>query len=92
MILCKKTYELTGGLIFKKSKFYTIDNKNHTYDSDNIIDSYFIRTSENYGARFILNNYCGQLFPFSPKFSDYFFTESEVRNKKLKKLNKICQY
>lgn len=89
MILCKKTYELSG-LIFEKSKYYSINSKYHTYDTNGIVDSYFVYTSKKYGCRFVLSNYSGVCFPESPIFSDYFYTESELRNEKLKKLNKLC--
>jgi len=90
MILCKKTYNSIG-LIYKKSNFYTIDSKNNTYDNNNIVDSYFILVYKNYGTRFILDNCNRNHYPYQPKFSDYFYTKSDIRKIKLKKLNKICQ-
>ncbi len=91
MVLCKKTYDSIG-LIYEKSKFYKIDSKNNTYNNNNIVDSYFIIANKFYGTRFILDNCDKNLFPCQPKFSDYFYTEAEIRKIKLKKLNKKCQY
>ena len=85
-VLCKKTCKIFD-LIFENLSYYKIDMKNNTYTKTGIVNSYFIRTSKNYGQRFILNNFFEDFFPRYPKFSEHFYTEKELRKLKIEKID-----
>ena len=81
-VLCKKSFRK-----FKKSNWYIVDLPENTYFDSGRLDSYFIRKSINYGHRFILDNWKNKFV--HPKFSDYFYSQQELRKKKLRKINLI---
>lgn len=89
-VLCKKTYICNQYVIYQESKYYDVNIKHHTYDDNNNIDSFFVEINNKYGNRFIFNNCIdSRSISHYPIFSDYFYTEYEVRKIKLKKLSAI---
>ena len=103
-VLCKKSavFDHThdeGQTSFKKGKVYYYFNelkykkrnkKHFQYQSENGEECVFVWESyeERKGLRFKVRN-CNNGFRFLHLFSDYFYSEKEILNKKLKKIKNV---
>jgi len=85
-VLCKKTYDLDGVIIFIKNNWYHILSKYDTYDKNSIVASVFVESKKKYGTRFYKSNYKNNYNYENLSFEEYFYSAQELRYKKLKKL------